>query len=264
MRLISFGSGSSGNAFLLDTGDSRVMFDCGVGVRRLQREMAGLGLTGQLDGIFISHEHIDHVRALESLLRHQDYPVYASRGTFSAIGRRSSWTAIRAEQRVGIAGIEVTPIGVSHDAAEPLGFFIDAPGERIALFTDLGEPAAGVSAAIERSTVVVLESNYCESMLRHSSYPAQLKRRIRSQHGHLSNDDCAATLVESVTPAARAVWLAHLSENNNAPDLAESTVRESFAVRGVGLPVRALPRFDAVDILTASDEAPTWQTPLFR
>ena len=264
MRLISFGSGSSGNAFLLDTGEARIMFDCGVGIRRMQREMARLDLAGRLDAIFISHEHIDHIRALESLLRRDDYPVFASRGTFSAIGSRPAWSAIRAEQRVEVGGVEVTPVGVSHDAAEPLGFFIDTPGERIALFTDLGEPAAGVSAAIEGSTVVILESNYCESMLRHSSYPAQLKRRIRSQHGHLSNDDCAATLVESVTPEVRTVWLAHLSENNNAPDIAELTVRESFAVRGVGLPVQALPRYDAVDLLAARHEERTWQTPLLR
>lgn len=264
MRFISFGSGSSGNSFLLDTGESRIVFDCGVGIRRVRKEMVELGVAGSIDGIVISHEHSDHIKALGSLTRYEQCPVYASDGTFDAIGRKSGWQSISAGNAVTIAGVRIDPIGVSHDAAEPLGFFIDTGAERIALFTDLGMPQAEVSAAVQDATVIVLESNYCETMLRHSAYPPFLKRRIRSQNGHLSNDDCAATLVDSLRPAAHTVWLAHLSENNNAPEVAESAVQEALSVRGIRLPVRSLPRHMSENLLVQHAELPSWQAPLIN
>ncbi|MEZ4521191.1 MAG: MBL fold metallo-hydrolase [Thermomicrobiales bacterium] len=263
MRFVSFGSGSSGNAFLLDTGEARIMIDCGVGIRKLRRAMVEQDFAGTIDALVISHEHIDHVRALKSLLRYEDCRVFSSDGTLDALGRQTGWQTLKAGNRQSIAGIDITPVGVSHDAAEPLGFLIETKTEKIALFTDLGAPAEEVSGAISEASIVVLESNYCETMLRRSAYPAHLKRRIRSQNGHLSNDDCAATLVDALRPSAHTLWLAHLSENNNAPDVAEGAVRESLAIRGIGLPVRALPRFDAVDLLIASNRDASWQTSLF-
>ncbi len=262
MRLISFGSGSSGNSFLLDTGEVRIVFDCGVGIRRVRKEMVALGVAGQLDAILISHEHSDHIKALGSLTRYEDCPVYASDGTLDAIGRKPGWQSIRSGEALTLAGVRIDPIGVSHDAAEPLGFFIDAGDERIALFTDLGTPQAEVSDAVREATVVVLESNYCETMLRNSPYPAFLKRRIRSQNGHLSNDDCAATLVDALRPSSHTVWLAHLSENNNAPEVAEAAVQEALAVRGIRLPVRSLPRHASENLLVPPADIPSWQAPL--
>ena len=262
MRFISFGSGSSGNAFLLDTGEARIVFDCGVGIRRMRKEMVELGIAGRLDAIVISHEHSDHISALNSLLRYEKCPVYASAGTFAEIGRRTGWEVLRSGATTTIAGVRIDPVGISHDAAEPLGFFVDAGAERIALFTDLGAPQAEVSAAVAAATVVVLESNYCEAMLRRSAYPAFLKRRIRSQFGHLSNDDCAATLVESLQPAAHTVWLAHLSENNNAPEVAEAAAQEALSIRGIRLPVRALPRHVSENLLAPPSDIPSWQAPL--
>ena len=262
MRFVSFGSGSSGNAFLLNDGESSILIDCGIGVRRLRQELKELGVAGHLNAILLSHEHSDHVSALDSLTRYERCPVYASEGTFSSIGKRPGWQTIQDGQSVSIAGVTVTPERVPHDAAEPLGFVLEAGNERIALFTDLGAPAPNVSDAIQDATTVVLESNYCESMLRQSPYPAFLKRRIRSQNGHLSNDDCAATLVEALTPAARRVWLAHLSENNNAPEVAEAAVGEAFAVRGIGLPARSLPRKSSADLLAPIEGTRSWQTAL--
>lgn len=262
MRFVSFGSGSSGNAFLLDTGETRIVFDCGVGIRRMRREMVEMGVAGLVDAIVISHEHSDHISALKSLTRYETCPVYASDGTFGEIGRRVGWKTIRAGEAFSIADVRVDPVVVSHDAAEPLGFLIDAGTERIALFTDLGTQQAEVSAAIEEATVVILESNYCETMLRQSPYPAFLKRRIRSQIGHLSNDDCAATLVEALQPGAHTVWLAHLSENSNAPEVAEAAAREALSVRGIRLPVRSLPRHASENLLVPPADLPSWQAPL--
>jgi phosphoribosyl 1,2-cyclic phosphodiesterase len=262
VRFISFGSGSSGNAFLLDTGEARIVFDCGVGIRRMRAEMVELGVAGRLDAIVITHEHSDHISALKSLTRYEACPVYASAGTLAEIGHQTGWQTLRAGQATTIAGVRIDPVRVSHDAAEPLGFLIDAGEERIALFTDLGAPQAEVSDAVEDATVVVLESNYCEHMLRYSAYPPFLKRRIRSQIGHLSNDDCAATLVESLQPGAHTVWLAHLSENNNAPEVAEAAAQEALAIRGIRLPVRSLPRHVSENLLVPPTDIPSWQVPL--
>jgi phosphoribosyl 1,2-cyclic phosphodiesterase len=262
MRFVSFGSGSSGNAFLLDTGDARILIDCGIGVRRLRQGLGEMGAAGELDAILISHEHIDHVRGLQSLLRYEGCPVYASNGTFNAIGRRAGWVPLRGGTRLSIAGLDVTPVDVSHDALEPCGFFIDAGTERVALFTDLGEPNQPVRDAVAEATLVVLEANYCETMLRRSDYPPYLKQRIRSRFGHLSNDDCGTTLVEALTPSARAIWLAHLSENNNAPETATATVWTQLTSRGIGIPVQALPRHDTADLLALPAAERSWQTSL--
>jgi phosphoribosyl 1,2-cyclic phosphodiesterase len=262
MRLVSFGSGSSGNAFLLDTGAARILIDCGIGVRRLRQGLAGLGASGMLDAILISHEHVDHVRALQSLLRYERCPVYASNGTFNCIGRQSGWMPIRGGTHLCIAGLDVTPVNVSHDALEPLGFFIETGAEKIALFTDLGEPNLDVHDAIAHATLVILEANYCERMLRQSMYPPYLKQRIRSRFGHLSNDDCAGTLVDALRPSTRAVWLAHLSENNNAPATATETVKGHLSARGIGIPVQPLPRHDTADLLALPTTERSWQTSL--
>ncbi len=262
MRFYSFGSGSSGNAFLLESDDARLLFDCGIGIRRLRRALIDLDAAGKLDAIIISHEHSDHVRALHSLLRYERCPVYASDGTFRAIGMKSNWSALASGDPTPIGDVEITAVPVLHDASEPFGFHITAGSEQIALFTDLGEPTSDVNDAIGEASIVVLESNYCESMLRRSDYPATLKRRIRSHLGHLSNDDCGATLAGSLTPKAHTVWLAHLSEHNNLPLTAETAVETALNERGIGLQVRSLPRHDTANLLDPVATERSWQVSL--
>ncbi len=262
MRFHSFGSGSSGNAFLLDTGETRILFDCGVGIRRLRKALADLQVVSKIDAVVISHEHSDHIRSLDALVRYEGCPVFASSGTFQATGKKAGWIEVRAHRSTIIGGVEVTPVPVSHDANEPFGYLIDAGSERVALFTDLGEPSSIVNDAVRESSIVIMESNYCETMLRKSSYPSFLKRRIRSQLGHLSNDDCAATLAEGMTPAVHTVWLAHLSENNNSPETAEHAVMGALSSQGIGMPIRSLPRHDVADLLDKTAVERSWQSSL--
>jgi len=248
MQLYSLGSGSSGNAFLVDTGEVALLLDCGVGVRVVQSAVRDLGVADRLAGIVVSHEHIDHVRAVDSTIKRHGVPVITTRGTYGAMRWTHSGVHHASGQRYEDGSIEISFIGVTHDAAEPCGFVIAADGMRIALFTDLGHASQDVFDAVSSADIIVIESNYDDGMLRRGPYPAHLKRRISGPSGHLSNDDCAMVLASSVTERTRAVWLAHLSDKNNRPDIAEATAREALALVGLSTPVRALPRFDRIDV----------------
>lgn len=263
MRLYSLGSGSSGNAFLLENGETSLLIDCGVGARALRKALQDLDLIGRLSGVLISHEHSDHIRSLPSLRRYESAPVYATEGTLRHIGRDPGWKTLQSSRTERIGELDVTPISVSHDAEEPCGFVVQAGSQTVAIFTDLGIPNADVFDALTEADVIILEANYCENMLRASAYPAFLKSRIRGPAGHLSNHDCATMLVSAVSERTRSVWLAHLSENNNAPDVAVDTVSEALFVNDVSLPVTALPRFERLEISFERQARATFQGRLF-
>jgi phosphoribosyl 1,2-cyclic phosphodiesterase len=263
VRLHSLGSGSSGNAFILEQGDTSLLIDCGVGARVLRKALQDLDLIGRLSGVLISHEHSDHIRSLPSLRRYESAPVFATEGTMRHIGRESGWRTLKSLQALRVGELEVTPISVSHDAEEPCGFVVRAGTQTAAIFTDLGIPNADVFDALTEADVIILEANYCEAMLRASPYPPFLKSRIRGPAGHLSNHDCATMLVSAVSPRTRSIWLAHLSENNNAPDVAVDTVNEALFVNDVSLPVTALPRFERLEISFDRSTHASFQERLF-
>ena len=246
MRLTSLGSGSSGNAFVLQHHEATVLLDCGVGVRAVQKALARYG---KLSSVIISHEHSDHVRSLSSVLKKHACEVVATEGTLGAIGRPGGWRAIRAGGRIEIDSLSISFVGVSHDAAEPCGFLVESPGVKIAILTDLGCVDAEVLDVLSVADVAVFESNYDEGMLRRGHYPAHLKRRIRSAVGHLSNEDCAVALAHSARPEMSRVWLSHLSHNNNSPRAAIATTEEALLAAGKPIPVTALARFEPTQIL---------------
>lgn len=247
MRVISFGSGSSGNAFLIQSAGVNVLLDAGVGVRRL---VAGLAAAGagleDLDAVLVSHEHHDHVRALPQMLARTQArtPLLATPGTIKALAGYcdGDWTAIRPDSTARVRSLDVTALAVSHDASDPVGFLLDDGECRVAIFTDLGDVSSTLIEPIQTADLVVLEANYDELMLERGPYPPHLKRRIRGAKGHLSNDACADLLARALSSRATDVWLAHLSENNNRPGTAVATVRERLGT-GTAIPrVRSLPR----------------------
>lgn len=248
-RLFSLGSGSSGNAFLLDTGDAALLFDSGIGIRRMTAHLRDLNVQGRLGAVLLSHEHSDHVRSLDSVVRHHQPQLHATPGTVS--GTRSAHAFDHATRGAAqtIHGVTVHWIGVQHDATEPTGWLIEAPDVTIALFTDLGFVSDAVHEALKVADVVVLESNYDTQMLARGPYPAHLKRRIASPVGHLSNDDCASALVTSLTARTRQVWLAHLSETNNRPAVAIEANQIALRMHDLDVGIAALPRHDRQDLL---------------
>ncbi|HUG13539.1 MAG TPA: MBL fold metallo-hydrolase [Thermomicrobiales bacterium] len=248
MRLYSLGSGSSGNAFVLVTDAVSLFIDCGVAMRTCRSALRDLGALHPVAGIVVSHEHSDHIRAIPSVLRWTDCPVVTTPGTYAGLRSNARWSQRRSGERYAEGPVEVTFIGVSHDAAEPCGFVIDADGTRVAVFTDLGVASEAVLDAMRGADIVVLESNYDSGMLRSGHYPARLKRRIQGPLGHLSNDDCATALVATVSDRTRSIWLAHLSHNNNHADIALAGAQEALRLAGLGTPVQALPRYETIEI----------------
>jgi phosphoribosyl 1,2-cyclic phosphodiesterase len=247
MRVTSFGSGSNGNAFLVQSGATALLIDAGVPIRLLRAGLKQAGVSdGQLSAVLLSHEHIDHVRSVPQLLKYHPVPFAATGGTIEALRTaNASWTRISAATALIVGDMAVTPISVSHDAAEPVGFVLQAGDVRAAIFTDLGESNGDVRSALGEATIIVLESNYDERLLRSGPYPAHLKRRIRGPLGHLGNDACGELLACQIRSHTTEIWLAHLSETNNRPDLARASTEAWIKVCGAAPNVRTVPRLGA-------------------
>lgn len=250
----SLGSGSSGNAFLITTPESTVLVDCGVGIRTVNAalRMRQMAIT-DIDAICVTHEHSDHIRTLPKVI-HSDVELYATGGTArrSALPASQHTRAIEHEP-VTIHGITIWPLPVAHDAIEPCGFMAELPrGARITVLTDLGSWHDSLKDFVRASDLIVLEANHDEEMLRSGPYPAYLKRRVASDVGHLSNRHCGLALADALrgTSHQPEIWLAHLSEHNNRPGLAESTVRDALIGQDLDLAVTALPRKSPGDVWT--------------
>ena len=246
LNVQSLGSGSSGNALLLDDSDSSVLVDCGLGPRLLAKALAAANRRIEDIGIvLITHEHIDHVRGLKGLTRHGARFI-ASAGTAFAAGLPPpSWEEIRMGASIRAGGFTVTALAVSHDAEEPCGYHIAAAsGGKVVVLTDLGRRDDSLLDPLSEANLIILEANHDIQMLRTGPYPQHLKRRVLSPTGHLSNADCGDLLATSLCRVSNpgVVWLAHLSQTNNRPQLAVSTVRQSLAAAGVATNVVALPR----------------------
>lgn len=241
----SLGSGSSGNGFLISSGSTTLMLDCGVGIRTIQRTLRERGLLPRdLDAVLITHEHTDHIRNL-SCVTGTDVPIISTLGT----ARRGNipppqWERIEFHRPLQVGDVTVWAIMVSHDAAEPCGYLLEMPGATVSVFTDLGEWHDRLVSPIASSDLVVLESNHDLEMLQRGPYPVHLKRRVASKAGHLSNTDCATALASTLRTSTRQpeIWLAHLSATNNRPDLAEEEARTAMANGDLDLAVTALPR----------------------
>ncbi len=247
LEVTSLGSGSSGNALLIRTAETNLLVDCGVGVRRLSQALGARGVAlDDIDAVLVSHEHIDHVRELPRLTAARKM-VVCTRGTFRAAQiPTAAWQESRPGHLIKLGDIDIIAIPVAHDAADPCGFLVRAAARSITVLTDLGSASSAAAEAISESHLVILESNHDEVMLRRGPYPAHLQRRILSDVGHLSNNDCGELLVSGLARSRRlpTVWLAHLSEANNRPALAKQTVLRRLAQAGIQLDLHALPRRD--------------------
>lgn len=213
------GSGSTGNALLVEGPGGLLLVDAGLPWRELQARAsrAGFSLKG-LRAALLTHEHSDHVRGLDPLLR-RGVEVYASAGTLRALGIRGAALAPGVE----LAGIRVFPFSTSHDAAEPVGVRLEANGCRVGIATDLGQVTSAVLESLAGCSTVVLEANHDVGRLLAGPYPWPLKLRILGPEGHLANED-AGRAIRLLGDGVREVLLAHLSQENNTPSLALETV----------------------------------------
>lgn len=220
-------SGSSGNAHYAAGGGSRVLIDAGLSGKSIEAALHSVGVNPEnLDGILVTHEHIDHVRGVGVLARRFGTPVYANAATWDAMcGLIGS--VPKEQRRVFVTGrefsvgdIEVSPFSISHDAAEPVGFCLQSAGKKVALVTDLGHTTPEILERVADADILLIESNHDIDMLKRGGYPPETKKRILSNHGHLSNEACAQALVTLASRGLRRALLGHLSHDNNLPELA--------------------------------------------
>lgn len=245
MRVVCLGSGSSGNAFVIQSGSTSLLLDVGLPWRLLHAGLVSLGLGDRpLTAILLSHEHVDHVRSLARVLGVHDSPVYATPGTIRALdpGPGFRHHRILPGCPLELGETFVVPVPVSHDAAEPVGFVLGDGEHVVAVFTDLGTVDRHVDQSLSGADLIVLEANYDSTLLEYGPYPRPLKDRIRSPWGHLSNDDCASTLARLPLGRVKEIWVAHLSAENNTPDRARRAVTGAIAAGQYRPQVRVLPR----------------------
>ena len=239
LRFRSLASGSSGNATLIEGSDglhrTRVLVDCGLGLRQLIARLAVEGIgPADLDGIFITHEHGDHIGCAPMLVARYGVPLWTSAGTaqYAAFaGLESALNLVRDGQLFAIGGIQFHPFTVPHDAREPLQLRCTDGDRVLGLMTDIGHVTGHALAALAGCHALVLESNHDVELLAQSRYPDFLKRRVGGQHGHLSNVQAAAALGALHHDRLNTVVAAHLSERNNRPEL---VTRAFAAVLGCG------------------------------
>lgn len=240
IRLKSLGSGSSGNATVVQarsgTALTHLLVDCGLGIRELDKRLGQAGmLADQIDAIFVTHEHGDHVGSARQLALRERIPVYMSEGTYAAMGQPDFHGLLRLacdSEPFSVGGLQVRPFTVPHDAREPLQLTCTDGDVRLGLLTDLGHVSLHVQQELAGCATVLLECNHDEAMLMASTYPAFLKRRVGGGWGHLPNS-AAAALAASLADAGslRQVIAAHLSEQNNRPELARSALEGALGGR---------------------------------
>lgn len=237
MKLCVLGSGSSGNSIYVACDGCSILIDAGLSRRELQARLSSVGAElSAVGAVLISHEHHDHIKGLAVLCRNHGVPVYVNRQTASAIIQRGIPSErlrfFRNGSEFAVGGVTVHPFPVPHDASDPVGFIVCAGEMKIGIVTDCGHPSETVKRMLRGCNALVLEANHDPDLLDNGPRHISLKERIRSDVGHLSNDTAAELLSEVVSEELTDVFLAHLSEECNRPDIALAVVER--AMRGAG------------------------------
>jgi phosphoribosyl 1,2-cyclic phosphodiesterase len=255
MKIVSLASGSSGNAFLIDTENDLLLLDDGLSYRSLTEELRELDRSPEeISAVLLTHEHADHISGLPALMKkHPNIPVYASYGTFDGLSKEKifsrmnmgAFCLIHPGERFTAAGIDILPVATSHDTEGSLAYRGDKESSSFAVITDLGSWTEELAEKMEGLSVLCLEANHDLRMLETGPYPYPLKLRIRSERGHLSNDDAAGLLLRLWHPGLKEVLLSHLSKENNLPVLAVQTMVCELQTHGIEpdrLAISAAPR----------------------
>jgi phosphoribosyl 1,2-cyclic phosphodiesterase len=234
VRFASLGSGSEGNGLVVEANGTAVLIDCGFGLRDTAARLARLGLVpSALAAILVTHEHSDHVGGVPAFAARHGIPVWATFGTLTAVSARFEGMAqvygFDSHDAFAIGALEVTPIPVPHDAREPVQYVLGDGACRVGVLTDLGVSTAHVEASLSGCDALVLECNHDAAMLANGDYPYPLKQRIAGRFGHLDNDAAAGILGRIDTSRLKHLVAAHLSKQNNTPELARAALATALA-----------------------------------
>jgi len=224
--ICALASGSNGNCYYVGNERDAVLIDAGISTKKILQRMEDAGINPQkIRGIFITHEHSDHVHGVRVLSKRLGVPAWFTQGTFDALrhGDAPEVSEIfKSEKAIHVRSLTIHPFLKNHDAAEPCSFRIETDGWHIGVFTDIGEPCERLKFHLKKCHAVFIETNYDEQLLWNGIYPYHLKQRVASGNGHLSNDQAFELIRDHSGPELVHVFLSHLSGENNHPDLAAS------------------------------------------
>ncbi|MBR1748040.1 MAG: MBL fold metallo-hydrolase [Clostridia bacterium] len=236
LKIAILGSGSKGNCSLLSDGRTSILIDAGLAPTAIVKRLSDFGLDlSDIDGLLLTHEHDDHIRAVEQIAPFLH--VYSHPDTLDAVEKRQR-VPLHSRMEIGeeefsIGTLDIRPFRVSHDAAHPFGFSVKDFETKVTYMTDTGYVSKGMLSVAKGSDLVVLESNHDKDLLTRGVYPYYLKRRILSDQGHLSNEESALAAYDLIESGAKRIVLAHLSEQNNLPELAYWTTENYLSSKGV-------------------------------
>ncbi len=234
MRLCSIASGSSGNCIYVGSDSTHLLIDTGISGKRIESGLNDLELTGRdIDGILVTHEHADHISGLGVMLRKYQIPVYATKGTIEYMLNSKSlgnvnpslFFEIKRDERFTIKDLTINPMGISHDAVDPVAYRVSYGTKKVAVCTDIGVFNDYTVESLRGMDALLIEANHDVNMLQVGPYPYPLKQRILGDRGHLSNENCGRLLSRILHDNMQGILLGHLSQENNLPELAFESVR---------------------------------------
>jgi phosphoribosyl 1,2-cyclic phosphodiesterase len=252
LRFQSFGSGSSGNCYFIGNASYGILIDAGIGVRTIRKYLKNMGMDfHHIWGVFITHDHADHIRAIGSVGEKYKVPVYTTRKIHEGIDRSYCVTEklsgsrrfIEKNESVQVGDFRISSFEVSHDSTDSVGYTVEYKEKKFTFATDLGYVSETAAEHLTAADFIVFESNYDEEMLKNGPYPIHLQNRITADTGHLSNKQCADFLEQNYHEKLKYIFLCHLSKENNQPELAYNTVKEQLERRNiiVGKDVQLIP-----------------------
>lgn len=240
LKMCALRSSSKGNSTVIYSENTKILVDCGISGKTLEGCLAEINIQpSELDAVLITHEHTDHIKGVGVVARKYGIPVFATCGTWShmtkSVGELPDGCRRVFDEKLlfKIGDITVQPFAIPHDAAHPVGYVFFTEDDKVAVATDIGVMKEEIFEKLRKSRIVLLESNYDLFMLEAGTYPYELKRRIKSDLGHLCNDDAALTARDLVQSGTKTVILGHISQENNYPELVYQTTKLCLESHGI-------------------------------
>jgi len=240
MRFAYLGSGSRGNAAVIESNQTRLMLDCGFSIKETERRLARLELgPSDLSGILVTHEHSDHISGVGAFARRHKVPVWITPGTFASnkTGEIPHMSLVNSHQAFSIGDINVQPVPVPHDAKEPCQYIFNSEGLRLGILTDVGHITPHIQRHYARCDCLVIECNHDVEMLRVGPYPYTLKQRVGGNYGHLNNQQAASMLRHADHKRLQMVMAVHVSEKNNSKNLVSRALKDELGSTNIDVQI---------------------------
>lgn len=266
LNFCSLSSGSSGNCYYVGNDFHGILIDAGISARSVNRFLKNIGISVQtIMGVFVTHNHRDHIKGLEVFTRRNKIPAFTTGNIWESILSPPLRMKIQGDcireipllEKIHLAGFDIEAFPVHHDAPETVGYYICFEDKKITVTTDLGHICETSASYIKQANLLVIESNYDEEMLQNGGYPPFLKARIKSDHGHLGNRQMSDFLGDILHPGLSHICLAHLSKNNNTPEIALQTLQNTLIEKGIpvngNLHIIILNRYTPTEMIRLGD-----------